>query len=181
MLLRRYGFRAEPMLEDLQAHFKTDRGLLVNEVWSGWPADVAGLLPGDVIQALDDVEVLYPHDLARLMLPVAYPTFDLWVKRWGNTKRLSLPVSHGEFPDPGPESPGIVLGSPLDGYLIEEVAPGSRAERAELEPGDRLLFIDGSRPSSLAAARRVLAEESGAPVYLVVQRGSRKLGAYLSP
>jgi hypothetical protein len=42
-----------------------------------------------------------------------------------------------------------------------------------------LLRIGGQRPQDLEAARKVLSEGESEPVYVVVQRGQRKLGAYL--
>ena len=41
-LLRRYGFSAEPLSEELQQYYATTDGLIVTEVWCNWPADRAG-------------------------------------------------------------------------------------------------------------------------------------------
>ena len=75
--------------------------------------------------------------------------------------------------------PGIQLRAPVEGYAIEAVEPGSKAERAGVQPGDRLLEIAGRRPSGIAAARKILTSQNAAPTFVVVQRGSRKLGLAL--
>ena len=183
LIIRRYGFRVTALDQPLQDYFETSRGLLVTEVWDGRPAARGGLLPGDIIQALDDSEVTQLDDLARLVLPVAYPAFDLWVWRGGKTVKVGIPASSSEFAGVLDELPaqGILLEPPQEqeGYLITEVAPGSRAEKASLRGGDRLLLIAGRQPRDLDAARRVLADRAQGPVFVVVRRGHKKLGALL--
>ena len=179
-LLRRYGFRAVPLDEESQTYFKVKRGVLVTEVWNEWPAQRAGLMPGDIIQGLDAGEVRSLEDLARLLLPMAYPTYDLWVWRSGKTRRITMPATEREYSGPAAdEGKGIFLRPPLQGYLIEEIVPGSRADRADLKQGDRLLRIGGKQPRSLALARSVLSQRGTEPVFVIVQRGRRQRGVFL--
>ncbi len=181
-LLRYYGLRLEPLTEEMREYFGAELGLLATEVWTNWPGDVAGLLPGDIIQALDGAEVSTLDDLSRLVLPVAYPTYELTVLRSGKIVRLTLPASQGGFPAASrTETPGIVLRPRTSGYRIEDVIPGSPADRAGLKPGDRLLTVGGRRPRNLAAAHRALAATDGRPVWLAVERGPRKFGVFLRP
>ncbi len=174
-LLRRYGFRVEPLDEETGKYFRTMRGLLVTEVWNGGCAERAGLMPGDVIQGLDDAEVREVEDLTRLILPVAYAAFDLWIRRGGKTLRVTVPAV-GSEPTLSGDGQSISLAVPPSGFLIEEVAPGSRADRAALRAGDRLLSIGGRRPVNAAAAQRALSDEQTGPVFVVVQRGVRRVG-----
>jgi S1-C subfamily serine protease len=74
---------------------------------------------------------------------------------------------------------GIRLGSAAEGYLIENVIPGSRAERASLKTGDRLLEVGGRQYGDLEAVRKILSDTSQETVFIVVQRGERKLGVFL--
>jgi len=178
-LRRRYGLHVEPLTGEMRAYFKTDRGLLVSEVWEGWPADRAGLEPGDIVQALNDKEVATIDDLTQLLLPFAYPSFDLWVWRDGRTTRVELPARAGNLRLATGRDAGIRLSSPPAGFLIEDVVEGSRADQAMIEPGDSLLMIAGKRLRSEAAARAVLGKGALEPVYVVVQRGQRRFGAYL--
>lgn len=178
-LRRRYGMQVEPLTDELREYFKTSRGLLVAEVWEGWPADKAGLTPGDIIQAINDKEVAAVDDLTQLLLPFAYPSFDLWVWRNGRTTRVELPARPGNLRLAAGGDAGIRLSSPPKGFLIEDVVEGSRADQAMIEPGDRLVMIAGQRPRDLAAAQAVLGKGALQPVYVVVQRGQRRFGAYL--
>jgi len=175
-LLMRYGLRAEALTDESSEHFGTDRGLLVTEVWSGWPAGDAGLVPGDILQALDKAEVNAADDLAQLLAPAAYLTFDWRIWRNGRSETLTMPAAGQRQPETGP---GIFLRSADEGYLIEEVSPGSSAEAAMIEPGDRLMLVDGVRPRNVAQASRVLSDGRDGIVYVVVQRGQRRFGAYL--
>jgi S1-C subfamily serine protease len=179
-LLRWYGLHAEPLSEELQQYFVTNKGLIVTEVWCNWPADRAGIVPGDIIQSLDGTEVNTTEDLRRLLLPVAYPSFELGASRAGKKMKLTVAVSKGELPM-GSETggPGIQLRSGQPGYTVDEITPGSRAEQAEVARGDQLLLIGGQRPRSLSAAEKVLAEGTDDPVYIVLQRDRIKLGAFL--
>ncbi len=179
-LLRRYGFRGKVLGEDARGYFKTDRGVLVTEVWRNRPAGAAGLMPGDIIQALDDGEVQTLDDLTRLVLPVAYAAFDLWIWRGKKTIRVTMPATGGEIPDvAGTNEAGIQLLTPRQGVVIEDVAPGSRAGRASLKEGDRLLRIGGRRVRNARRAREILAAQSIKPVFIVVQRGERLFGVFL--
>ncbi len=181
-LLRYYGLRLEPLTEETSEYFGVAEGLLVLEVWTGWPGDAAGLLPGDVIQELDGAPAAALEDLSRLTLPVAYPTYELTVRRAGRTVQMTLPASQGDFPATlSAEKPGILLEPRARGLRIEDVIPGSPAHRAGLKPGDRLLTVGGRRPRSLAAANRALAAGSERPVWLAVERGPRKFGVFLRP
>ena len=68
---------------------------------------------------------------------------------------------------------GITPGDPADGGLeVARVTPGSAAEKAGLEPGDRLLSIDGQAIPDIQQLRRALGGKmKGDPVLLVVRRG----------
>jgi len=180
-IVRRYGMRLTPLDPQTKTHFGADTGLLVTEVRVGLPADRAGVEPGDVVQALDDEPVTTLDDLGRLVLPVAFPFFNLFVERGGKLVQLELPAvesdSHGlEAGD----LQGIAISEPEQGLLIERVADGSPAARAALEAGDRLLSVNGRAPRSATEARELLARIGGEPAYVVVRRGRSKLGTLIA-
>ena len=178
-LLRRYGLRLEPLDDAVKRYFGVERGLLVTEVFAGRPAAL-GLEPGDIVQGLDDGEVNTHDDLARLVLPMAYPAFDLWVWRDRKTIRVGMPATEKEFAFSVPESnPGILLEAPGEGFLIEEIVPGSAAAAAALRPGDRLLRVGVRRPRNVKEAEAALARRPEGPIHLVVERGSKRFGVLL--
>lgn len=179
-MLRRYGLRLEPLGAAGKQCFGAERGLLVTEVFSGRPAAAAGVEPGDILQGLDDGEVNTHDDLARLVLPMAYPAFDLWVWRDRKTIRVRMPATESEFAFSVPEfNPGVLLDAPGEGFLIAEIVPGSAAAAAELRPGDRLVRVGARRPRNVKEAEAALARRPDGPIHLVVQRGSRRFGVVL--
>jgi len=178
-LLRRYGFRLRPLDERARKHFGTQMGLMVTEVRTGWSADRAGLEPGDIVQALDDVPVTTMDDLARLALPVALPAHPIYVERRGSLVRLEMQAEEADADSLDIESArGIALGEPAQGFLIERVALGSPAARASLEAGDRLLAVNGRTPRSAAEVRELLAGAVRQDTFVVVLRGQCKLGTF---
>ena len=68
-------------------------GLLVSEVAEGGPAEAAGLLVGDVIVRVGDVDVAGPHDLVAALAEAADQTCEIEVVRGG--ARQTLPVEIG--------------------------------------------------------------------------------------
>lgn len=176
-LVRRYGLRLRPLDRRTREHFGADTGLLVTEVRVGLPADRAGVQPGDIIQALDDDPVGSIDDLARLVLPVAFPVYNLFVMRRGRLEQLELPAAEADSQVLGTASPqGVSFGEPAEGFLIERVADGSPAARASLEAGDRLLAVNGRTPRSASEARQLLSSVGRETAFVVVRRGQYKLG-----
>ncbi len=180
-LRRRYGFRIRTLDDRDRAHFKEEMGVVVSEVCLRMPAEAAGLEPGDIIQALDDTPVESIEDLERLTLPVAYSTFDLYVKRDSRLVKLALEAVAIDYHVAGAAHPqGIVVSAPFTGVEISDVAPGSPAARASLKPGDRLLTIGGRRQQNSADVRAALTGTDGEELFVVVRRGERKLGVFLN-
>lgn len=181
MIVRRYGMRLRPLDSLARQHFGLETGLLVTEVRIGLPAETAGVEPGDIIQALDDVPVMTLEDLARLTLPVVFPFFGLSVERNGELEQLELPAvdadSHGQ--EMGTPQ-GIAIGEPEDGVLIERVAEGSPAASAALEAGDRLLAVNGRAPRSVTEARQLLSKVGRDSAFVVVRRGDLRLGTFVA-
>lgn len=178
-LLGQYGMRVEPLDPDLHAAVGSEEGLWVAEVTEGSRAEATGLKPGDVIAGLEGTPVRQSGDLEQLVRPGAPEKLELRVIRRRRSIRLALTIP-GDGGGKGAFAPiGIQLQAPAEGYVIEAVEPGSKAERAGVHPGDRLLEIAGKRPSGITAARETLTSQNEAPTFVVVQRGSRKLGLAL--
>jgi S1-C subfamily serine protease len=178
-LLRRYGFRVRELDERDREYFGAATGALVTEICVGGLADQAGIGPGDIIGTLDDAPVGSPDDLARLVLPVTYPSFDIVIRRRGRSERLELQASDTDFGQASDATThGIELGAPPEGFLIGHIVPDSPAAQALLEPGDRLLTVNGRAPRSPQDAAKTLAG-TDEEAFVVVRRGDRRLGAFL--
>ena len=177
-LVARYGFRIDTQTEGDETGSTEDAGqtLAVTEVWSGSAADRAGLLPFDVIQELDGEPVRSEDDLASLLDPETSGARELRIRRGSRTRTLQL-EANGKPNDRAVEdsrSAGLVLSTPPTGFVIDSVTPGSRAERAGIQPGDRLLEVNGRRVRSERELNRIVAASGEESLPVIVERGDRK-------
>lgn len=177
-LLGRYGFAAGALDADLRAHLGAESGVLVREVWRGYPAAEV-LRPGDVIRRLEGEPVVGPGDLQPLLQPGDHPRFLLEVRRSRATTRVSLPARVDPRPSSSPLPSGLLLEPPPGGYRIAVVHPGTPAAVAGIEPGDRLLRVDSVAVRDAPQATRLLSRRGGQPVFVEVERGARRWGALL--
>jgi len=165
--LQRWGIRLEALDKRAQEYFRASKGLLVTEVWEGYPGERAGLVPGDVILAAGKQGLEKREDL-----PAPGKDVELRVQRARRNVRMSLP-------DDDAEGPGIALRSDEPGIPIESVAPGSGASRAGLRAGDRLVQVDGQEVQGRAGAEKALVGRGKKPVFVVLAREGRQWGVFL--
>jgi S1-C subfamily serine protease len=176
-LLARYGLVLDALADDEAAYFKIDSGVVVREVWTGYRGDEAGVMAGDVIDALNGAVVATPGDLSALTGPSGGQALALRVRRGSKTLTISL---SGDDASPVPDTrathgAGLVWESPPKPYRIDTVIPGSRAAMAGIEPGDRLVRIDHAEPRNLAQVQRIFADGKALPVLLEIERDDRRL------
>jgi len=180
-LLARYGLRLAPANGRDRAHFEGP-GLLVSEVWRGYPADTAGLAPGDLISAVDGEAVELSAHAARLLVPPGAVAFELDVKRGRREFKVFLADHREEGPPVETVVPagGLVWEAPLVGHPIAAVQPDSAAAAAGIRPGDRLLTIDHLVPRSPAQMRRSLTRLGDKPTFVELERDGRRWGVLLA-
>ena len=178
-LVARYGFRIDTRTDGDETGSSGEdstQTLVVTEVWRGSAADRAGLLPFDVIQELDGEPVRNEDDLASLLDPETSAARELGIRRGSRTRTLSLEANgkpNGRAAEDS-RSAGLVFSTPPTGFVIDSVTPGSRAERAGIQPGDRLLEANGRRVRSERELKRIVAASGEEPLPLIVERGDRK-------
>ncbi len=172
-LLARYGLRLSRLTEAETSYFKIPHGLLVREVWMGYPGANAGLVPGDVVRALDDAAVSVMDDLRSLTGAEELREFTLTVQRKSAGVKITFPAAVPE--PPAVVDRGIGWGPPV-GFPIEAVSPGSPAAIAGIGTGDRLIRIDRTVPRDAAQVRRLLAASNRSPVFVEIERDGRRLG-----
>lgn len=176
----RYGMRIADLGDDEQAYHKRKDGAIVKEVWRGYGADRAGLLPGDLIVNLQGKPVRSVDELEVMVLPVAQEIFDLDVVRGGRALALKLRARPPSSPEARDDlHAGFKLSTPQEGYPIEFVMAGSPASRAGIQPGDRLLKIDYEDPANANAVRQAFSKSRTGPLHLVLERGDRRWAVLL--
>jgi serine protease Do len=170
-------------------------GVLIESVYPDGPADRAGIRVGDVIldvnsRPVDDAQALN-YRIATLPIGSS-ATITIWRK--GDERTVSLPVRTapesppraaieltGSQPLAGATvanlSPAVAEELGLDraysGVAVVSVRPGSAAQRMGLQPGDRILAVNGEDVSSTSGLRRLVGRRS-AQWQIIVGRGDQR-------
>jgi serine protease DegQ len=167
----------------------TETGAIVNSVEPGTPAENAGLLTGDVIVAVNGETIEGSADL-RQKIGLRRPgeVVEIAFVRDGERQSTEVALANagsqnlaGRDRDGSDALAGVHL-APLDrahsgwgeveGVVVSEIAPGSRAARAGLEAGDVITAINRTPVTAVRDIDRALADAPGA-VALTVWRDGR--------
>jgi Do/DeqQ family serine protease len=145
-------------------------GAIVSGLAENGPAEDAGLRAGDVVLAVNGVEVQHPDALGyRLAVHRQGETVDLTVRRRART--LELPVTLARQPTDAELGRVLIEGrSPFAGILVArdkaegvpiiDIVNGSPAARAGFRPGDRIMVVNGETMEAPADLQRALAEDT---------------------
>ena len=174
------GVQIQPVTADIadSLGLKKAEGALVDEPQAASPAAKAGIVAGDVISAINDVQVKDARDLARKIGTTAPGTsIKITVLRKGEEKTVDLTL--GKLPneeqakaDAGNESAadglprlGLTLapakevaGSGDLGVAVVEVDPSGPAAERGVKTGDVILDVGGRAVASAADVRKALSE-----------------------
>ena len=161
--------------ESRRLGIRATRGALVSRLFSGSPAQAAGLQPGDVItqvagKPIDSREAFSTY---TALIPSG-EAIQLAVNRGGSTKTLSVrPV------DP-PRDLGLrilweIAGLRVAnsrGVMIDEVANGSRSASVGLQPNDYVVGVNGTEVHSVEELNAALTNSSErSSIVLDIARG----------
>ena len=148
----------------------------------GSPAAQAGFEPGDVIRRFDsanDPDWMQVGTRASMNLNQTVP---VTVDRSGKPLQLSLHIPQEpkgqefNFSDAG-ILPQFTLG-PIG---VDEVQPGTPAEKAGLRPGDQIESVDGHPFHSVTTLLAYMQAGQGKPLSLAVLRKGARLNVQASP
>ena len=173
---------------------KQVRGVLVDSVMPGGPAERAGIRTGDIITALNGTPIDDPKALVdRVFATAPGTTLTLSILRGGHVRQVSAKLEDLR-PETGTadhaEGPrlGIVVqvltaalaaehGLPGDvrGLLVEEVQPAGPAAGAGVRPGDVIVEINGQPVRSVPDVAAALKRSGPEPSRLSVNRGGQNL------
>lgn len=195
------GASGQPLTQDLASSFNLDRptGVLIDEVYPGGPADLAGMRRGDIILSVEGREVNDPQAL-RFRLA----TLSLGSKAEFKIIRRSKPVTLSFEVLPPPETPKrnethlkgyhpfagsvVVNMSPalndevgwdtmLRGVAIRKLRRGSTSNRLGFRPGDRIVGVNGIEIQTVRDLVRVLERYEGREgdwLVGIIRNGQRK-------
>ena len=168
----------------------TRSGALVSRVESGSPAETAGIQAGDVIVAADGTKVESSRDLRNFIgLVRVGERIGIDVLRAQRELRLNVQVGGGETGvrlgavDAPPALQGALLrdleqGDPaygrVEGAIVAEVEPGSRAARNGIRPGDVIVAVNRRRVRNAEELAGAF-EKAGQVLALTIVRGNSQL------
>jgi serine protease Do len=154
------------------------RGALVSRVREGSPAARAGVRLGDVVSGVDGHLLGEPREFFE-RLDRATVGQELRLDLWREGAARSLVVRAEAIPEDYAEQLvrdliGVELAPlPDGGFVVRSLRAGSGAARIGIQPGDRLLGINGQALTGADALRRsALALRGRTRALLVVQRGT---------
>jgi len=199
------GVGIQPLTPKLGEKFgvKDGKGILVNEVFEGNPADVAGIKPGDIITSVGGEHLESPNQLSRVVAGYG-PGEEVQVQIIRDGQLLTLPVFLGikkETPivtSLPPMQNGIDLGidvSPItddlaesfhiedrNGILVTKVGRQSIAYSEGVREGDIIKEVNRVEVPTLSDFRDALeAIRPGETVLLRILREGRAFFVVLKP
>lgn len=74
-----------------------------------------------------------------------------------------------------------ILGQPFTPAVVGSVRPASAAEAAGLQPGDRILAVDGRAVARFEELRQIVALSADTPILLRLQRGEGQISLTATP
>jgi Do/DeqQ family serine protease len=204
------GVGVQPLTSDLAAGLglKEVRGVLVNSVTPGSPADRAGLRNGDVITVIDGHPVDDPNALRNRVATTAPNTqVKFTIIREGKEQQLSVKLaeltaesaaperfSGGAGTAPGDRHIGVSV-EPLtpaladelgvrrntQGLAVRDVDPRGPAAKAGVQPGDVIVAVNRQPVKSVSEIGAALRAASSRPSLLLINRGGQSLFLSVNP
>ena len=147
----------------------------------GWvepeaPAATAGVRPGDRIVAVDATPIPTWRELESALLAAGGREVALTVERGG--ERLEIRITPQKVTRYGFGYAGIL--PPLDATVVE-LMPNSPAQRAGLEPGDRIVAVNGEPVHQFYDLIRLISPHPGETLTLTVERDGAMLTLEVVP
>ncbi|HET9741705.1 MAG TPA: PDZ domain-containing protein [Terriglobales bacterium] len=174
-ILARYGMR---IAASSAATRSAKSSILVTEVWTGWPADLAGINPGDTLVAVDGKTLSQMQDATAALTATAPAAHQLQLRRTTRISRVTLTPVDLTGTAAGP--PPAIRAEP-SGVRITQVAHGSSAEAAGLRSGDLILQIDGLPATSGRVQRLLSPYRVSRPMAVQLWRPGRRLLVWMQP
>jgi len=147
---------------------------LISSVATGSPAEAAGLKSGDRILQIGDKQQPTWQDVVTQEALNANHALPVVVKRRDQ-------VLHVEVTPKMDQKEGVGVAGWRGDVQIAEVANGSPAKAAGLQPGDLFVDVDGQPVESVLTVQQAIFRSKGKPVELDVMRNNKRQRFTVSP
>jgi serine protease Do len=197
------GVGIQDVTSELAENFglKNVRGVIVNSITPGGPADKAGLKQGDVITSLNGANLRDGNDLRNHVAQTA-PNSDVTLGYLRNGSEYNAKVTLGEFQakkddadnsaNPNAEPTSGKLGLTLQpltpqiadqlelknvksGLVVADVQAGSPADDAGIEQGDVIMQVNRQDVKSLEDVKSAMTKGKNNSILLLINRGGQTL------
>ena len=187
------GVGIDPITDMLaeKNNVKQGVGVIVNSVFEGDPAHLAGLKVGDIILKIGGVKIDSPNSLIRIIGTISPgQTINLDILRKGESKVVPVKLESKKkktnlLASLGPSDP-LGLGFTLKdmvgnqngekGPKVMKVEPGSYAESKGLLIGDQILAVNGESFVNQQEFKDILGQiNKGEPLFLLLFRNEKKI------
>ncbi len=157
-----------PLFENLGSPFFSARNpVAVGGVAKGSPADEAGLMAGDQLLQIDDVNIIDGRQFMDCVAGYGGAPFSLLVERKG--RELLLPSV--SCPEPSSlQALGIHFS-----VIVSGVIKGMPAFKAGLRKGDRIIEVDGGEVLDSKLLTEYIRGTRGRPMDITLLRGGRRI------
>jgi len=120
-----FGVSVQSITPDLAKQFKLDenQGILISNVIENSPAELAGLMRGDVIIEFDDKKVNEPFLLRNTVAGIK-PGEEVSIKIIRDEEIRAITVVIGELPGDIQKIPAPVIENALRGVRVQDLTPG---------------------------------------------------------
>lgn len=145
---------------------------VIGNVKQGYPAQLAGLKPGDRVVAIDGNPTNDFSDIVHIVSVSDAHPLTFHIQR--GSEHLSIVVTPTMITKPDPfgdpmKDPGVGISPVLPGE-VESVVPGSPAAAAGLKPNDWILAVDGQPVTNFADIAKAVTDSKGRKLKLAVSR-----------
>ena len=187
------GVGIDPVSEEVAnraAKAQVGEGVIINSVFEGDPADMAGLKVGDIILKIGGSEITSPNSMIRVIGAMTPgQTINLDILRKGKhsvvpvklesrkrrtTQLATLPPMHSS--GLGFTVANSEKGSKLPrGALVSQVSPQSPAALMGLRSGDLIVAVNGETVENQHEFDGLIGKiQTGSPIFLLVWRNDKK-------
>lgn len=153
----------------------------VGFVVPGSPAARAGIVPGDLILRYEDVRDPTWTQVEDLTLINPNAEIPVEIVRTGQSMELALRLEARREQAETLGVSGMLPLFPGDGALVGQVEDGYPAKQAGLQPGDKIVEIEGARISHFHEVVTVVGANAGKPLHFKVMRGDQLLSLEMTP